>query len=175
MSMAIPATNRFNIEASRPSVPVNFDAPYAPTAQTYHGFAVQVDGVTIGRITDWTPVSLDRDITPVYELNPKTWGQPVDQVPGKATTFQVAFSRVEVWGEEIEKAFGAQDVYSLLLDQNAPFTIDEFYSRGNVPYRLFRYLGCWFSSKSVDGFSSEGDAIIKISGDITFVNRVRII
>lgn len=173
--MAIPASNRFNIEANRPQQAVNFDAPYAPTTQTYHGFSIQVDGVTIGRFTDWTPVALDRDITAVYELNAKTWGQPVDQIPGKANTFTVAYGRAEVWGEELERAFGSADVYTLLINQNSPFVIDEVYARGLSIYRQYRYLGCWFSSKSVDAFSSEGDGVIKISGDITFVNRIKVL
>lgn len=173
--MAIPATNRFNIEANRPAVPVDFDAAYAPTTQTYHGFSIQVGGVTIGRFTDWTPQALDRDVTPVYELNAKTWGQPVDAVPGKANTFTVAFGRAEVWGEEVEKAFGETDVYTLLINQNTPFSIDEVYLRGLQLYRQYRYLGCWFSSKTFDAFTSEGDGIIRISGEITFVNKVRVV
>jgi len=171
--MAIRASNAFAVEAHRVQ-PVDFTAEHAPTTQTYHGFSIQIAGVTIGRITEWTPVQMDRDVTLLYELNAKTWGQPVDAVPGKANSFTIAFTRAEVWGEEIEKAFGATDVYTLLTNQSAPFAIDEVYMKGSQRYRHFRYLGCWFSSKGTEGFSSEGDAIIKVSGDITFVNRVRL-
>ena len=172
---AIPATNSFNIEANRPAAAVNFDAPYAPTTATYHGFSIQVGGVTVGRFTEWTPQNLDRDVTPVYELNAKTWGQPVDLVPGKANTFTVAFGRAEVWGEELEKAFGETDVYTLLLNQNTPFAVDEVYLRGQQLYRQYRYLGCWFTSKSTDSFTGEGDGIIRVNGEIAFVNKVRIV
>lgn len=173
--MAIPATNRFNIEANRPAMQINFDAPYAPTTMTFHGFSIQVDGVTIGRFTEWTPQALDRDIAPVYELNAKTWGQPVDQVPGKANTFTVAFGRAEVWGEELEVAFGESDVYTLLINQNTPFSVDEVYLRGLQLYRQYRYLGCWFSSKTVDSFTADGEGIIRITGEFTFVNKIRLV
>ena len=172
----IPATNRFNVgPATRPAVPVDFDADYAPTTQTYHGFSIQVGGVTIGRITEWTPQALDRDATLIYELNAQTWGQPVDIVPGKANTFTVSFSRAEVWGEEIEKAFGEDDVYTLLTSQNTPFAVDEVFLKGLQLYRQYRYLGCWFTSKSWDAFGADGEGTIKISGEIMFVNKVRVV
>ena len=173
--MAIPATNSFNVEASRPSVPVDFDAPYAPTTMTYHGFSIQVENATIGRITEWTPQQLDREVVHISELNAKTWGQPVDIVPGRATNFTLSFGRAEVWGEEIEKAFGEADPYTLLTNQNAPFAIDEVYLRGNQLYRQFRYLGCWFTNKSADAFSAEGDGVVRVSGEIAFVNKIRIV
>lgn len=171
----IPASNRFHIEANRPAVPVDFDAPYAPTTQTYHGFSLQIGGVTIGRITEWTPPQLDREVLPVYELNAKTFGQPVDLVPGVAKNFTLGFTRAEVWGEELEKAFGEADVYSLLTNQTRPFQIDEVFTRGLQLYRQFRYLGCWFTQKNVEAFQADGDAIIKVQGEMMYVNRVRLV
>jgi hypothetical protein len=169
--------NRFEIEAHRrnPTVPIDFDAAYAPTTQTYHGFSIQIDGVQIGRITEWTPQAMDREMTHVFELNARTWGQPVDLVPGRATQFTLSFARAEVWGEEVEKAFGETDVYALLIDQNAPFQIDEVYSKGaGQIYRQYKYLGCWFNSKTFDAFSGEGNGIISIQGEITFVNKIKV-
>lgn len=171
----IPAKNSFMVEANRPSVPIDFTANFAPTTQTYHGFSIQVGNVTIGRITEWTPQQMDREFNHIFELNAKTWGQPVDGVPGRATSFTVAFTRAEVWGEEIEKAFGEDDPYTLLINQNRPFTIDEVYTKGLQLYRRYRYLGCWFTSKNYDAFTSEGDGIIRISGDMMFVNKIRIV
>ena len=170
---AIPASNRFNVD--RATAAIDVDAPYAPTTQTYHGFSIQVDGVIIGRISSWTPQQLDRAMTHTRELNPRTFGQPVDIVPGIAQNFSVSFARTEVWNEEIEKAIGVSaDPYSLLLDQTRPFVIDEVYARGLQTYRRIRYLGCWFSSKNVSAFEAEGDGIVRIDGEIQFVNRVLI-
>ncbi len=174
--MAIPASNRVAVEATRPTIPVDFDAPFAPSTKTYHGFSIQVNGTSIGRITEWTPVAMDREFTHIGELNARTWGQPVDGVPGRATQFELSFARAEVWGEEIEVALGvASSPYTLLVDQNAPFSIDEVFFRGNTLYEQYRYLGCWFTNRSTDAFSSEGDAVVRISGTLAFVNRIKIL
>ena len=169
---AIPATNKFHVD--RATAPIDFDAPYAPVVQTYHGFSLNVDGATLGRFTTWTPQQLDRVVTLTRELNPRTFGQPIDAVPGISNNFTVSFGRIEVWNEEVEKVFGEEDIYTLLLDQTRPFAIDEVYQRGNQIYRRYRYLGCWFSSKNVSAFEAEGDAIIRVDGEITFVNKVRL-
>jgi len=166
----IAASNNFGVL----STPLNLSDQYAPTTQTYHGFSIQVSGVTIGRLTEWTPQALDRDVTLLYELNAKTWGQPVDAVPGKANTFTVGFGRAEVWGEEIEKAFGETDAYTLLVNQSTPFAIDEVFLRGTSLYRRYRYLGCWFNSKSWDAFTSDGEGVIRVSGELTFVNKIKV-
>jgi hypothetical protein len=171
----IPASNKFNVEANRPAVPINFAAPYAPTSMTYHGFSIQVSGVTIGRITEWQPQQLDRDFTHVSELNAKTWGQPVDGVPGGAKNFTLSFARAEVWGEEAEKAFGETTVYTLLTNQNTPFSVDEVFTKGLQAYRRFRYLGCWWTSKNMDQFTADGDGIVRISGEVAFINKIRIL
>lgn len=171
----IPATNRFSIENNR-TIPIDYSSPFAPTTQSYHGFSIQVDGVTIGRITEWTPLQMSRPATLVRELNAATYGQPVDIVPGVEENFTLAFGRAEVWGEEIELAFGAAtDPYALLVNQNRPFSIDEVFARGASIYRRFRYLGCWFTSKNTSQFTAEGgDSIVKVDGEIMFVNRIRI-
>ncbi len=171
----IPASNRFNVEANRPSAPIDFAAVGAPTTMTYHGLSIQVGNVTIGRITEWQPPALDREFNHIFELNAKTWGQPVDGVPGRASSsFELGLTRAEVWNEELEKAFGESDVYTLLINQTRPFQIDEVYTKGTAIYRRFRYLGCWFTSRTFDAMSAEGDAIVRVSGNLMYVNRVRI-
>jgi hypothetical protein len=171
----IQASNRFNIEANRPPISIDFDAPYAPTTMTYHGFSLQVGGVTIGRFTEWTPQDLDRAATPTRELNALTFGQPVDTVPGIADNWTLSWGRVEVWNEEVEKALGEEDIYTSLLHQTRPFAVDEVFLRGLSLYRQFRYLGVWFTGKSTDAFSADGDGIIRVSGTFAFTNRIRIV
>ena len=173
--MPIAASNKYQVEAYRQQVPIDFDAPYAPTTMTYHGFSIQIGGTTIGRIRDWTPQALDRDAVHVYELNAATFGQPVDLVPGVAKAFEISFARAEVWGEEVERAFGETDVYTLLTNQNRPFQIDEVYKRGKQIYRIWRYLGCWFTSKSFGQYTADGDTIITCDGTLMFVNKIPII
>ena len=170
----IAATNKFAVEANRPTAFLDDTHPQAPTIQTYSGFSIQIDGVTIGRITEWTPHQMDRQVNIVKELNAKTFGQPVDAVPSGAENFNLTFARAEVWGEEVEKAFGEDDIYLLLTNQTRPFSIDEVYMKGRTLYRRYRYLGCWFTSKNVDQFSATGDNQIKISGELVFVNKIRL-
>jgi hypothetical protein len=170
--MAIPARNSFGIEANR-TIPIDYTAPFAPTTQSYHGFSIQVDGITIGRITEWTPVQLSRPGTHVRELNAQTYGQPVDFVPGVEENFTLAFARAEVWNEELELAFGVTtQPLAFLINQNRPFTVDEVTAKGTQIYRHTRYYGCWFTSKNTSQFTAEGgDSIIKVDGEIAFVNR----
>lgn len=176
--MAIPASNKFGVENRK--VPVDFSHEYAPTTQTYHGFSIAVedpDGreAIIGRITEWTPVQLSRPATLVRELNGATFGQPVDIVPGVEESFTLSFARAEVWNEEVERAFGiSTDPLALLINQNRPFKISEVYAKPGVGvYKTITYVGCWFTSKNTQAFTAEGgDVIIKIDGEIMFVNRV---
>ena len=171
--MVIAASNRFGVENRRQTI--DYSHPHAPTTQNVHGFGIRVGGLYIGRITEWTPIQMSRPGTHIRELNPSTFGQPVDFVPGVEENFTLSFGRAEVWGEELEKAFGDTTVYTLLLNQNRPFEIDEVYKKGNEVYSIIRHVGCWFTSKSQAAFQTEGgDTVIRISGEIAFVNRIRL-
>lgn len=170
--MVIAASNKFNIEATRGASAIDVDAPFAPTTQTLHGYGIQVGGVYIGRLRSISPPDLDREFTHQYELHPKTFAQPVDGVPGRATNFELGYARAEVWNEEIERAFGESFSYNLLIDQRAPFTIDEVFMRGPSVYRVNRYAGCWFRSKSYGTFEAEGNGVIEVTGNIAFVNKI---
>jgi hypothetical protein len=153
--------------------PVDYTADGAPRTMGYHGFKIQIDGVTIGRITEWTPIQMSRPGTHIRELNGDTYGQPVDFVPGVEENFTLAFGRAEVWLEEIEIAFGlTNNPYALLINQNRPFVIDELFTQNGLITRHYKYVGCWFTSKNTSQFTAEGgDSIVKIDGEISFVNR----
>jgi hypothetical protein len=154
---------------------LDFNAEGATTTKVYHGLAIVVNSSIIGRITSFNPSgSFTRDLVHQYELNPKTFGHPVDIVPGKATGFNVSLARAEVWGQELEKVFGFTDVFSSLCDQTRPFKILEVLHKGNEVYSQYEYRGCWFSSKNLDEMGVDGDGIIKISAEIMYVNRVRL-
>ena len=163
------ATNVYGVESRRPDP----DAQNAPDTMTYHGFSVEANGQVIGRISDWTPMPMARPAVHVRELNARTFGRPVDIVPGMDDGFTLSFSRSEVWNNELELAFGDTDVYTLLTDQTRPFIVRESFMRGNTVYRQWSYLGCWFTSKTMEAFSAEGNAIVKVSGEIMFVAKQR--
>jgi len=181
--MAIGASNKFAVEANRgpdASSVLDPNSAFAPSSMTYHGIAIEIPGgngqagVRVGRITSFTTQQLERTFTHIRELNPATSGQPVDGVPGNADGFELAFARAEVWSEEVEQAFGVSaDPLLLLTNQNKPFILDEVYFKGSELYKRYRYLGCWFTSKNTDAFDSGGDQVVRISGVIKFVNKIR--
>lgn len=163
------ATNPYGVISQRPDP----DAPFAPDTMTFHGWSIEVGETVIGRVTQFTPPAMRRQVNLVRELNPRTFGRPVDIVPGIDEEFTMAFSRTEVWRKEVEREFGEANVYALLTDQRRPFIIRESYMRGNALYRQWSYLGCWFTEKSTEGFAAEGDAMVKISGTVMFVARIQ--
>jgi len=149
----------------------------APTAKTYHGLTIQVNNRVIGRIKTWQPTAYSREGSHVYELNVDSFGRPVDYVPGIATGFTLAFTRVELWTEEIEVALGltsASTVWDDLTDQTRPFTIDEFLFRGTTLYRHWQYRGCWFQDRNEDAADSQGDAIYTVNATVAYIQRVMI-
>jgi hypothetical protein len=146
----------------------------APTAKTYHGLTIKVNNNVIGRIKSWQPTAYSREGNHVYELNVDSFGRPVDYVPGIATGFTVAFSRVELWREEIEVALGlttVEDIFDDLTDQTRPFTIDEFLYRGTSLYRHWVYRGCWFQDRNEDGADAQGDGIYTVNATIAYIQR----
>ena len=65
-----------------------------------------VAGNVVGRIQSWNPTGLSREGDWIYELNNRTWGKPVDYVPGRATNFSVTATVAELWFKEIEVQLG---------------------------------------------------------------------
>jgi len=164
-------TNAFGIDVK----PLDFTVPDAPTTKTYHGASIVVGGNIVGRITSWQPSgAYTRDVAHVYELSHVTWGRPVDIVPGRATGFQVSFTKVEVWFQELEIALGYPAVWNDLTDQDRPFTAYEYLFRGATLYRVWQYRGCWFNERTEDAQTSDGDGIFKATCTMSYVHRNRI-
>lgn len=153
--------------------PLDFDAPGAPTIKTYHGISIVVNGRIVGRIQSWNPQMYSRNGSHVYELNHLTFGRPVDYVPSINTNYNISVSRVEVWSQEFEIALGYPAVWADLIDQNRPFSMQEYLFRGSAVYRVWLYSGCWFTGRNEQGFTAEGDAKTIVDGQIAFVSRTR--
>ena len=153
--------------------PLDFEADGAPTVQTYHGLSIAVDDAIIGRIVSWNPQVYQRDVNHVYELNHKTAGRPVDAVPGPSRGYTISATRNEMWDDELEVAMG-DTLYDDLADQVRPQVIDEFLFKGEALYRRWRYTGGWFTDRNVEGFSADGDFIVRISANFTYVSRSRL-
>jgi len=165
------AANPFGVNVK----PLDFSVADAPTTKTYHGASIVVNGNIVGRITTWQAAgAYTRGGEHVYELSHVTWGHPVDYVPGRVEGFTVALTRVEVWNQELEIAFGYRAVFENLTDQDRPFEVLEYLFRGQSLYRVWKYSGCWFQEKSPESYDANGNGICSVSATIAYVSRTRI-
>lgn len=164
------ATNTYQVNSK------SLDFQQTGDSMSYHGAAIVVAGNLVGRIQSWQPDgAYNRDGELVYELNKNTIGKPIDYVPGKATGFTVSFARIEAWDQEFEIALGYADVFQDLTDQNHPFVIQEFLYKGATPYRVYQYSGCWLKTKNPEAWTSDGNYIHKISGQLAYVSRIKVV
>jgi hypothetical protein len=162
------------------------DANRTNANMTFHGVSIgagrdDAGGLTgsaikpIGRITSWQPQLYTRSAQHTYELGSTTFGRPVDLTPAGNTGYTVSMTRVEVWQQEAEVAFGlttTDSVYEDLMDQDRPFRADEVLLRGTAVYRHWRYRGCWFTNLNPNGFEAEGgDVRVVRTGEFMFVRR----
>lgn len=163
------ATNNFGVRIK----PLDYSHPHAPATKTYHGLAIVVNGNIVGRIQNWNPQMYTREGEHVYELNHLTYGRPIDYVPGRNTNYTCTFSHLEVWEQELERALGYPAMWVDLIDQDKPFTVNEFLFKGNSPYSVFVYSGCWFTGKNLNDFTVDGVPKIMANGEISFVSRTK--
>ena len=168
-SAANGSTNNFNVKDVSP---LDYSQEDFLTTKVYHGVSISAgNNMIIGRIQSWQPDSYTRDGIHLYELADLSFGRPVEYIPGKATGFTIAVTRAEVWDHELEKSLGFEDLFEDLIDQNRPFSVQEFWSRGAEVKQVWEYRGCWFQNKNMDAITSDGDGITKISATLAYVSR----
>jgi len=139
--------------------------------RTNHSLAVRVRGITIGLLQTWN-YALKRQVTPVYELNPDTTGEPVDNVPGNISDLDISVQRVDLYSSKMEEAFGGINL-NMLSDQNNPFEVVEVWKNPDGTVEQYVYEGCWFTSISRDNAVSS-DRIVKATGSLKYIRRIRI-
>lgn len=147
------------------------------TTKVYHGVSIVSSNGIVGRIQSWQPDAYTREGVHLYELSHVHFGRPVEYVPGKTTGFTIAVARAEVWGAEMELAFGStMDLYEDLTDQNMPFMVQEFWFQGSngKQNQVWTYQGCWFQNKNMDAITSDGDGITRISATLAYVSRQKL-
>lgn len=166
--------------AARNDFGVTVPAVELNLTKTYHGLSIiSEQGQLVGRTQSYTPTFATRAVSHVYELNAYTFGRPIDNVPGIESGRTLAVQRIEVWDEEMEVVFGPQaDIarnggieWIDLCEQTTPFIFQEVLLRGNVQYRAWEYLGCWFTSKTITGMTAQGDAKIVSDAAMMYVIR----
>lgn len=154
-------------------LPLDYGKKGMPTTKVYHGAGIIVNNAVVGRITSWQVNAYNRTLTHIREVSYATWGRPVDLVPGISDGYSISFDRVEVWDQELEKAFGYNATFDDLADQTYPFQIQEWLMKGSgTPYQIWTYEGCWFETRNESARSADGDGIIRIEGgSIKYVYR----
>jgi len=167
------AGNKFGVQ----STPIDFDAVDAPTSKTYHGITLAVNGKVIGRVQGWnTTGAYARKGEHIYELSARTWGKPVDYVPGHWEGLTIVATVAEMWYKEIEAQLGIVDAgfrISDLIEQGAPFTAHEFWFRGRdaSPYNIWVYRGCWLTDRNESDYTSTGNARVVANFNFSYVSR----
>ena len=162
------AGNKFNQQVA----PLDYTVPRPISSKTYHGITLVTNGNVLGRIQSWdNSGAYTREAVHVYELNNRTYGRPVDVVPGRGTGYTIAGKIAELWGSEIEFQTGSTSRYIDLVSQVRPFESQEFWFRGADPYEVWTYLGCWLTDRNEEGYTAEGNARVMANFNFIYVSR----
>jgi hypothetical protein len=154
--------------------PLDYTDPYAMTTKTWHGISLVVNGKVLGRVQSWNNSgAYSRPVEHVFELNNRTFGRPVDAIPGKLDGYTIAASMAEMWGAEVEIQTGSPTRYIDLIDQTRPFQSQEFWFRGADIYEVISYLGCWMSDRNYQTeFSVDGNLRVVTNFNFSYVARI---
>lgn len=165
------AANSFGVQVK----PIDYTKEDVPTSKVYHGITIEAGGSVIGRIQSWNVAgAYTRAGEHVWELNNRTWGRPVDYVPGKADGYNIDAQVAEMWGKEVEIQLGLTAPGSAmidLIDQTFPFAAREFWFRGPAIYRVWTYRGCWLTARGEEAYTSSGTGRVLASMNFKYVSR----
>ena len=152
--------------------PLDYSHSTPISSKTYHAIALVMNGNVLGRIQSWNNSgAYSRQGDHVFELNNRTFGRPVDYVPGIAQGYTISASVAELWGSEIEIQTGATERYVDLISQTRPFESQEFWFKGSEPYEVWTYLGCWMQDRNENDYSSTGDGRVISNFQFAYVAR----
>lgn len=170
-----PASNAYGVLVARPFQGTGGQGSGNVGAKTYHGLSIVINGITLGRLQNWTPNIYTRGGTHIFGLGKLNYGRPVDYVPGKGENYSITASRAELWYNEIDRlATGAHQMTDL-VSQRDPFTIYETLFKGDNPYRVWSYNTCWWSELNHAPFDAKGDGKVTTNIGINFVSRMRML
>ena len=152
--------------------PIDYSVQYAPTSKTYHGITLVVNGNVLGRVQSWdNSAAYKRAGTHVFELNNRTFGRPIDYVPGIAEGYTINAEMAEMWNAELEIQTGSTTRYIDLISQVRPFEAQEFWFRGSNPYEVWTYLGCWMQDAGETAYQKDGDTRVIRNFQFAYVSR----
>lgn len=144
--------------------------------RTDHAMSISVNGQTIGHIQDWTPQQ-SRTVTPVYELDDRTSGTVIENVPGNIGGLTIGVNRFDLFLSRMEQVWGIADM-NMLTDQSQSITVREKWrtitdeNTGTEQFEYWTYEGVWFTSLGRT-HSASGDRITKVNASFMYVRRVK--
>lgn len=139
--------------------------------RTSHSLAIRVNGKTIGLIQT-LGYALTRTVTPIFELNPDTAGEPVDLVPGNVGTPELTVRRADLYTQKLEEVFGGVRL-DMLSDQSNPFEVVEVWKNPDGTVETYVYEGCWFARISRT-MQSTDNRIVFADATINYIRRRRV-
>jgi hypothetical protein len=138
--------------------------------RTSHAITIRANGITVGLLQTFSP-AMNRQITPIYEINQATSGEPLENVPGNLGGLTIGVSRYDLYTKRMEEAFGTPNS-AMLSDHNNPFQILEVFLWPSGIKEGYLYTGCWFSSLGRNMSSTDG-RVIMVNGQISYVRKLR--
>mgnify|MGYP001560415923 CR=1 FL=1 len=145
--------------------------PPITAVKTSHALTIQTGtGKVIGMIQNWSP-QMSRQITPIFELNLATSGEPRENVPGNLSNLTVQVSRYDIYTNLMERAFGTRDLI-MLSNQNEPFVVNEMWRNPKNELEVISYWGCWFNNIGRT-LQSTNDRIVQVSAGLTYCGKNR--
>jgi len=146
--------------------------PPQTLVRTSHAITIRTaGGLVIGLINGWTP-QMSRDITPIYEINAVTSGEPLENVPGNIKNLTIGVTRYDLYTQRMEDAFGTADI-TMLSNQDRPFEVQEAYKFPNGTGEVYIYSGCYFSQVGRN-YRSDDQRIINVNASLSYVRKTRI-
>jgi hypothetical protein len=146
--------------------------PPITTARTSHAITIKTDkGITIGLVKQWNP-SQNRAITPIYELNVETSGDPLENIPGNVQNLKIKVTRYDLFTTKMEEAFGTAELV-FLSDQDRPFSVQETWRKPDGTTEGWQYTGCWFESIGRN-LQSDDTRMVLVDASLAYVRRIKL-
>lgn len=145
--------------------------PPETLARSGHSLTIKVNGITIGLINGWSP-QMNRQITPIYEINSESSGLPLENIPGNVQNLTIQIGRYDIWPVRMEQAFGTVDL-TMLSNQQSGFSVQETWISPSGNTEIWQYEGCWFENIGRQ-HRSDDNRLVNVNATLRYVFRTKI-
>lgn len=144
--------------------------PPNTVVRTSHAMTIRANGITVGVIQSWNP-GITRTVTPIYEINVASSGEPIENVPGNVGGLTIGVNRFDTYPRRMEQAFGTPDV-EMLGDHQNPFEVRESWRFPNNAVEARNYTGCWFTNVG-RSYAATDARVVNVQATIAYVRRLK--